>query len=158
MPQESFTLRLHWLPQLLAGVQQVPLEPHSSPTGQGPLHWTCILQLLVKVMPPQRPAQGLFGTQHAGQPTVSPQLLVTVIPQWPAQAIVSFGMQHVPFARHVWPEAQSMVPLTPQLTGSLQLSVAWPHWRLPQACAVVWGTQPQTPWVHVRPPSQLPQS
>jgi hypothetical protein len=37
-PHESATETLHWFAQLLAGVQHLLLDPHSSPFGQPPEH------------------------------------------------------------------------------------------------------------------------
>lgn len=66
-PQVSATETLHWLPQLLAGVQHMAVVAlHSSPFGHPAVHWTCWPQLLVTVSPPQSPAQAAFvGVQHA---------------------------------------------------------------------------------------------
>jgi hypothetical protein len=65
-------------------------------------------------------------------------LSVTKVPHWLPHAAALLGVQQPPSARHTWLESRQVLrnPSKPQPTAWLQLLVAVPHCRLPQACSV----------------------
>src|SRR5262249_383354 len=112
------------------GVQHVPFDVHTPPSGHVAGHTACW---------PQRP--------------------VIVTPPLPAHARASSGGQPVGSAWHTSPAAaHDAVPLSPQETTWPQLFVATPQFLPAHVLVAGSGAHPQLPAKHVAPPSHPPQS
>jgi hypothetical protein len=86
-------------------------------------------------------------------------LFITVVLHLPAQAVVLSGEQQVPLVMQMSPgEPHIVPPPEPQATLCPQLFVAEPQFFPIHVVVAGSGTQPHALDVHVRPPSQLPQS
>ena len=156
----------------LLGTQHV-VPSHTLPPGQVAEHatvcpqlfTTCVLHLplhAVTLSGVQQvvPLQIALPAQAPGHATVCPQLLTTLTLHLPWHGVTLSGTQHAPLsASHKAPGlAQAVVPLGPHGTDCPQLLVAVPQARPPQVAPGESGTQPHELFVHVRPPSQPPQS
>jgi hypothetical protein len=148
--------------------------PPQTPPSQVLEHSTEASQLLL-VVPQALPAQatpGGSGAQHCplsgkqispplqvvcGHGKESPQETMDVLQTLVPQALASISQQTPPSSHIALPE-QVPLPL-PQPTSSPQLSVTYPHCRLPHVLEIGSGTQPHV-WFapHVSPPSHPPQS